>query len=113
MHFSYRSSGFLGPVVILTSQYNAATSNLNIIWSPPPALTVPPATTPERFYCVQVIYGEMMESRGCDDSMNEEISYLLDSVTCGVNYTIIIIPFNRIGNGTGLDLQFPGMSTLF
>ena len=113
MHFSYCSSGRLGAVVNLTSEYDAATSNLNISWSPPAALTVPPATTPERFYCVQVIYGEMMESTGCDDSINEETSYLLNNVMCGVNYTITIIPSNRISNGTGLDLQFPGMSALF
>ena len=54
-----------------------------------------------------------MESTGCDGSINEETSYLLDSVMCGVNYTITIIPFNRIGNGTRSDLLFPGMSTLF
>ena len=110
MHFSYCSSGRLGAVVKLTSQYDAATSNVNISWSPPAALTVPPATTPERFYCVQVIYGEMMESTGCDGSMNEETSYLLNNVMRGVNYTITIIP---ISNGTGLDLQFPDMSALF
>ena len=109
MHFSYHSSGLLGPVVNLTSQYNAATSNLSITWIPPAALTVPPANTPERFYCVQVKSGDMKKSRGCDGSVNEETSYLLDDVTCGVSYAIIIIPFNRIGNGTRSDLLFPGI----
>ena len=109
MQFLSRCSGLLGPVVNLTSEYNAATSNLNISWSPPAALTVPPATTPERFYCVQVMYGEMMESRGCDGSMNEETSYLLQNVGCGVNYTIAIVPVNRVGNGTESSVLLPGI----
>ena len=109
LYISYHNVGRLGQVDALSSQYNAATSTVQIIWTPPPALTVPLANTPERFYCVQVMYGDMMESRGCDGSMNDETSYLLENVTCGVNYTFTIIPINRIGNGSGSSLLFPGV----
>ena len=108
----YHTVGLLGPVVTLSSQYNAATSTVQIIWSPPPALTVPLATTPERFYCVQAMYGDMMESSGCDGNMNNETSYLLHNVMCGVDYTFTIIPINRIGNGTESSLLFPGILSL-
>ena len=100
-------------MIDFSSQYNAATSSLNITWSPPRALTVPLATRPERFYCVQVINGDMMESTGCDNSsMNEETSYVQGNVMCGVNYTITIIPFNRLGNGIESSILIPGISSL-
>lgn len=103
--------GVPGPVEDFGSQYNVVDSTANILWSPPPALTIPPADRPEIFYCVQIVIdGSNAESRGCNRTgdKNEDTSIMWQNIMCGVNYDITVIPFNRLGDGPARTLEFPG-----
>ncbi len=95
----------------MVSIYNEISSTITISWTPPSAITIPPASTPERFYCVQIVTGTETVSRGCDRSvdMNEDTSFVLSDVTCGVNYNITVIPFSRLGDGPARMVEFPGI----
>ncbi len=47
-------------------------------------------------------------SRGCNRS-EDMTSFILSNVTCGVNYDITVIPFNRLGDGPARLVEFPGI----
>ena len=96
----------------LNSVFSAVDRTLNISWTAPPAITIPPATRPEIFYCVEINNGTATESIGCNRAgdMNEETSVIISDIVCGVNYNIIITPFNRVGDGVNSNVFFPGMT---
>ena len=41
--------------------------------------------------------------------MDEETSVIISDIVCGVNYNVIITPFNRVGDGVNSNVSFPGM----
>jgi len=49
---------------------------MNISWTAPAAITVPPDTRPEIFYCVEINNGVSTDFLGCNRTgdMNEETS---------------------------------------
>ncbi len=99
----------------MKSIYNEISNSINISWIPPPAITIPPASRPERFYCVQIVTGTETISRGCNRSeeMNEDTSFGLSDIMCGVNYDISVIPFNRLGDGQVRLVELPGMAIVY
>ncbi len=99
----------------MDSIYNEISNSINISWTPPPAITITPASSPERFYCVQIVTGTETISRGCNRSeeMNEDTSFELSDITCGVNYDITVIPFNRLGDGQVRLVELPGMAIVY
>ncbi len=99
----------------MNSIYNEVSSSINISWTPPPAITIPPASRPERFYCTQIVTGTETISRGCNRSeeINEDISFVLSNIMCGVNYNITVIPFNRLGDGAARLVELPGMEIVY
>ena len=96
----------------LNSVFSAVTGTLNISWTAPPAIAIPQATRPEIFYCVEINNGTATESIGCNRTgdMNEETSVIISDIVCGVNYDVIITPFNRVGDGVNSNVSFPGMT---
>ena len=96
----------------LNSVFSAVDRTLNISWTAPPAITIPPATRPEIFYCVEINNGTATESIGCNrpGGMNEETSVKISDIVCGVNYDVTITPFNSVGDGVNSDVSFPGMT---
>ena len=95
----------------MNSVFSAVDRTLNISWTAPPAITIPPATRPEIFYCVEINNGTATESIGCNRTgdMNEETSVIISDIVCGVNYDVTTTPFNRVGDGVISTLIFPGM----
>ena len=83
---------------------------LTISWTAPPAIPIPPATEPEIFYCVEINNGTATESIGCNRTrdMNEETSVMISDIVCGVNVSVTITPFNRVGDGQNSMVLFPG-----
>ena len=94
----------------LNSVFSAVDRTLNISWTAPPAITIPPATRPEIFYCVEINNGTATESIGCNrtGNMNEETSVTISDIVDEGNYDVIIIPFNRVGDGVNSTILFPG-----
>ena len=92
--------------------YSSVNRTLNISWTAPPAITIPPTTRPEIFYCVEINNGTATESMGCSRTgdMNEETSVIISDIVCGVNYDVTITPFNRVGDGVNSNVSFPGMT---
>ena len=97
----------------LNSEYSAVDSTLHISWTAPPAITIPPVTRPEIFYCVEISNGTA-ESIGCNRTrdMNEETSVIISDIVCGVNYDVTITPFNRVGDGVNSTVSFPGIQLI-
>ena len=84
----------------MNSVFSAVDRTLNVSWTAPPAITIPPATRPEILYCVEINNGTATESIGCNRTgdMNEETSVIISGIVCGVNYDVTITPFNRVGD---------------
>ena len=68
-----------------------------------------------RYYCVEVVNQTAATmttiwSIGCNrrEDRNEETSVMLGNIVCGVNYRIIITPFNVLGDGRQSSTLFPG-----
>ena len=97
----------------MKSVFNIVDRTLNISWTDPPAITIPPATRPEILYCVEINNGTVTESIGCNrlGDMNEETSVIISDIVCGVNYNVTITPFNRVGNGVNSNVSFPGVTS--
>ena len=96
----------------MNSVFSAVDRILHISWTAPPAITIPQATRPEIFYCVEINNGTTTESIGCNRTgdMNEETSVIISGYVCGVNYDVTITPFNRVGDGVNSNMSFPGMT---
>jgi len=94
----------------LNSQYDVIDRTLNISWTAPSAITIPPASRPEIFYCVKINDGAAIEFIGCNrnEDMNENQTIVLSDIVCGIYYDITIIPFNRVGDGNISEVSFPG-----
>ena len=105
-------TGLLDAVGNLNSVFSAVDRTLNISWTAPPAITIPQATRPEIFYCVEINNGTATESIGCNRTgdMNEETSVIVSDIVCGVNYDVTLTPFNRVGDGVNSTVLFPGMT---
>ena len=103
------SAGILDQVGTFNSKHNIMDRTLNISWTAPTAVTILPATRPEIFYCVEINSGTATESIGCNRAgdMNEETSVIISDIVCGANYEVIIIPFNRVGDGVNSTVTFP------
>ena len=97
----------------LNSEYSAVDGTFNVSWTAPPAIVIPPATTPERFYCVEISNGTGTESISCNRTgdMNNETSVIISDIVCGVNYNVTVTPFNRVGAGEASSVSFPGMTS--
>ena len=106
----FPSTGLLEVVGNLNSVFSAIDRTLNISWTAPPAITIPQATRPERFYCVEINNGTATESIGCSRTgdMNEETSVIISDIVCGVNVSVTITPFNRVGDGVYSTVLFLG-----
>ena len=104
--------GTLNQIRISNSEYHAVDRSFSISWTAPPAITIPPATGPEIFYCVEISNGTATESIGCNRTgdMNEETSVIISDIVCRVNYDVAITPFNRVGDGVNSIAFFPGMT---
>ena len=104
--------GTLKQVRISNSEYHAVDRSFSISWTAPPAISVPPATGPEIFYCVGISNATATESIGCNRTgdMNEETSVIISDIVCGMNYNVTINPFNRVGDGEASNVSFPGMT---
>ncbi len=102
--------GALGPVTELRSIYNVMDNTINISWTPPTAITVPPNPTPEIFYCIQISNGTETERIGCNKSvdMNIKTSITVENIMCGIRYNVIVTPFNRRGGNSPTTLELPG-----
>ena len=96
----------------LNSVFSAVDRTLNISWTVPPAITIPQATRPEIFYCVDISNGTATESMGCNRTgdINGETSVIIYDIVCGVNCDVTIIPFNRVGDGVNSNVSFTGMT---
>ena len=104
--------GTLDAVGNLNSVFSAVDRTFSISWTAPPAISIPPATRPEIFYCVEINNGTATESIGCNRTggMNEETSVIISDIVCGVNYDVNITPFNRVGDGVNSNVFFPGIT---
>ena len=107
----YPFAGILDEVGNLKSVYSSVDRTLNISWTAPPAITIPPAIRPEIFYCVEINNGTATESIDCNRTgdINEETSVIISDIVCGVNYDVTITPFNRVGDGVMSTVIFPSM----
>ncbi len=102
--------GALGPVTELRSIYNVMDNTINIFWTPPTAITVPPALTPEIFYCIQISNGTETEQIACNKSVdrNSNISITVKDIMCQTHYNVMVTPFNRRGGNSPTTLELPG-----
>ena len=104
-HADYHHTGLLDDVENLTVEFED--SSFNISWDPPFSYIVP-RVNPLITYCINITdssSGEVVVSE-CGISVTH-YSFQHDYDPC-VEYTVTVIPVNRVGNGMSAQTYFPG-----